>query len=64
MCGFDVQSEKDKLKVIEKIHTRGCIPTIQSIINNNIYTVGGVAIGIALSEVIYIDYQFISTNLI
>jgi len=54
MCGFDVQSEKDKLKVIEKIHTRGCIPTIQSIINNNIYTVGGVAIGIALSQLLVI----------
>ena len=72
MCGFNVQEEKDPTEVLQKINTRGCIPTIQvqllitlfiyelsyniapyfkALIENNLYTVGGVAIGIALSQV-------------
>ena len=51
MCGFGVQLEKDFGKVSQRIFTKGCIPTIQTKIENNLYTVGGVAIGIALSQV-------------
>lgn len=54
MCGFGVQLEKDKVEVIRRIFTRGCIPTIQTKIENNLYTVGGVAIGIALSQLLVI----------
>ena len=44
-----------------KINIRGCIPTIQTMIENNLYTVGGVAIGIALSQVnkFFMGYIFI-----
>jgi len=54
MCGFNVQEEKDPTEVLQKINTRGCIPTIQALIENNLYTVGGVAIGIALSQLLVI----------
>jgi len=53
MCGFEVQS-LPKVDVLEKINTEGCIPTIQALIENNLYTVGGVAIGIALSQLLVI----------
>lgn len=63
MCGFEVQSTvkekrenkaKDITEVMAKINTRGCIETIQGLIENNLYTVGGVAIGIALSQLLVI----------
>jgi len=63
MCGFEVQSTlrekkenraKDIGDVMSKINTRGCIETIQGLIENNLYTVGGVAIGIALSQLLVI----------
>jgi len=54
MCGFEVQSIKETTEVMKKINTRGCIPTIQGLIENNLYTVGGVAIGIALSQLLVI----------
>jgi len=63
MCGFEVQSTlrekkenraKDISDVMSKINTRGCIETIQGLIENNLYTVGGVAIGIALSQLLVI----------
>merc|ERR1740128_739842 len=54
MCGFEVQSLKDTSDVLMKINIRGCIPTIQTLIENNLYTVGGVAIGIALSQLLVI----------
>jgi len=54
MCGFEVQSLKDTSDVLMKINIRGCIPTIQNLIENNLYTVGGVAIGIALSQLLVI----------
>ena len=38
-------------EAVERINTRGCIETIEGLITNNLYTVGGVAIGIALSQV-------------
>lgn len=59
MCGFEVQSPpgvplKDTADVLEKINIRGCIPTIQTLIENNLYTVGGIAIAIALSQLLVI----------
>lgn len=54
MCGFEVQALKDTSDVLMKINIRGCIPTIQNLIENNLYTVGGVAIGIALSQLLVI----------
>eukprot|EP00092_Neocalanus_flemingeri_P024378 GFUD01026434.1.p1 GENE.GFUD01026434.1~~GFUD01026434.1.p1 ORF type:complete len:308 (-),score=55.20 GFUD01026434.1:709-1632(-) len=54
MCGFEVQSLKEEVDVLMKINMRGCIPTIQTLIENNLYTVGGVAIGIALSQLLVI----------
>jgi tetraspanin-33 len=63
MCGFEVQSTvkekqegraKDIADVMSKINTRGCIETIQGLIENNLYTVGGIAIGIALSQLLVI----------
>ena len=50
MCGFQVQELKEDV-AFEKVNTRGCLPTIQNLIEANLYTVGGVAIGIALSQV-------------
>ena len=43
---------------MRKIYIKGCIPTIQTLIENNLYTVGGVAIGIAMSQV-YIEYYLV-----
>ena len=37
--------------VMRRINTEGCIPTIQSMIERNLYPVGGGAIGVALSQV-------------
>jgi len=55
MCGFEVQEPgKDMAEVMESINIRGCIPTIQALIENNLYTVGGIAIGIALSQLLVI----------
>lgn len=63
MCGFQVRSSekekksgkgKDETEVMTRINTRGCIETIEGLINNNLYTVGGVAIGIALSQLLVI----------
>ena len=51
MCGFGVQEMKDPLEVINLINITGCIPTIQTLIENNLYTVVGVAIGVAVSQV-------------
>jgi len=54
MCGFEVQALQNFEEVAMKIYTKGCIPTITTMIQNNLYTVGGVAIGIALSQLLVI----------
>lgn len=54
MCGFGVQEMKDPLEVINLINITGCIPTIQTLIENNLYTVVGVAIGVAVSQLLVI----------
>lgn len=53
MCGFDVQ-RKSEADASEIIYTRGCLITMQDLITNNMYTVAGVAIGIALSQLLVI----------
>lgn len=54
MCGYQVQELVDIDEVMRKINTEGCIPAIQSMIERNLYPVGGVAIGIALSQLFVI----------
>jgi len=53
MCGFETQNLQEP-EAVERINTRGCIETIEGLITNNLYTVGGVAIGIALSQLLVI----------
>jgi len=53
MCGYGVQ-EMETLEVITKINIVGCIPTIKTLIENNLYTVVGAAIGIAVSQLLVI----------
>jgi len=53
MCGFEVQELRTEEALI-RVNTRGCIPTIQELIESNLYPVGGVAIGIALSQLLVI----------
>ena len=43
------------LQVLIKVNIKGCIPTIQTLIENNLYTVVGVAIGVAISQVADLD---------
>ena len=52
MCGYNVQALKDTAVVLEKINTRGCIPTIKNMIENNLHSVGGVAIGIVVCQLL------------
>ncbi|XP_023331843.1 tetraspanin-5-like [Eurytemora carolleeae] len=54
MCGFEVQEMKEVEDVVRKINTEGCIPAIQALIEGNLYPVGGIAIGIALSQLFVI----------
>ena len=49
MCGFDVQGKKTS-EVITKIYTRGCIASIQSYVESNLYVVGAIAFGVALAQ--------------
>jgi hypothetical protein len=62
MCGFGVQElcgDENNQRALRgrcaeaeaKIYTQGCIPKIQTLIENNLYTVVGVAIGVAVSQV-------------
>lgn len=53
MCGYGMQ-EKAKTEAIATINTEGCIPTIKTLIENNLYTVVGVSIGIAISQLLVI----------
>lgn len=54
MCGFQVQELKEIDDVMRKINIEGCIPAIQAFIERNLYTVGGIAIAIALSQLLVI----------
>jgi len=63
MCGFEVQyppqasrimQEEKEAEAVLKIHIQGCIPKIQTLIENNLYPVVGVAIGVAVSQLLVI----------
>jgi len=54
MCGFQVQDMHEVTEVARRINMEGCIPAINELIARNLYPVGGVAIGIALSQLFVI----------
>lgn len=54
MCGYQVQDLDAIDEVMRRIYIEGCIPAIQSMIERNLYPVGGAAIGIALSQLFVI----------
>lgn len=47
-----MQELKEIDDVMRKVNVEGCIPAIQAFIERNLYTVGGIAIAIALSQVL------------
>ena len=50
MCGFGVQEEKDQKNVVKKIHTIGCINRLQQYFESNLFTVGIVALCVAVTQ--------------
>ena len=46
-----ILQEEAEAEAVLKINTQGCIPRIQTLIENNLYPVVGVAIGVAVSQV-------------
>ena len=65
MCGFGVQEEKDQKNVVKKIHTIGCINRLQQYFESNLFTVGIVALCVAVTQLggknHYYFHSFIST---
>jgi len=53
MCGFGVQTLSDE-EIDKKIHRQGCIPRLQQYFEQNLYTVGGIALGVALAQLLVI----------
>lgn len=51
MCGFGVQ-ELSKVDALKKVHTVGCLQSIQRIVEGNLYVVGIVCIGVALAQLL------------
>merc|ERR1712079_942377 len=51
MCGFDIQSQVEK-EAGKKIYTKGCIPTIKGLLDNNLYLIGGITLGVALMQLL------------
>jgi len=54
MCGFQVQEKSIQDASVQGIYTRGCVSTIQELIESNLYPIGGIAIGILLSQLLVI----------
>ncbi len=50
MCGFGVQEEKKRDIVSKKIHTVGCINRLQQYFESNLFTVGIVALCVAVTQ--------------
>lgn len=50
MCGYTVQ-ELSVAEASKKIWTSGCIEIVRTWAERNLYTLAGVALGIALSQV-------------
>ena len=64
MCGFGVQEEKDQKNVVKKIHTIGCINRLQQYFESNLFTVGIVALCVAVTQLggkNHYFFSFIST---
>ena len=53
MCGFGVQELKD-VEVTTKINRTGCIQRIKGYVEANLYLVGGIALGVALAQLLVI----------
>ena len=51
MCGFGVQ-EMSKTSVITKIYTQGCIQRIQGYVEQNLFVLAGIALGVALMQLL------------
>jgi len=54
MCGFGVQELKDDKKIGARIYMTGCIPKLRQFFEQNLYTVGGIALGVALAQLLVI----------
>ena len=39
------------MQAARRVYTQGCVPTIKVWVENNLYLVGGVAVGVAISLV-------------
>jgi len=50
MCGFGVQELKDEKTVVKKVHTKGCIHKLQQYFEKNLFTVGIVALCVAVTQ--------------
>ena len=51
MCGFGVQEMKSS-EVASKIYRGGCIQSIQVYVEQNLTLVGGIALGVALAQLL------------
>ncbi|XP_048123587.1 tetraspanin-33 isoform X3 [Alosa alosa] len=60
MCGYEMQALKDD-KAGEVIHTSGCIDKLVNWIHSNLFLLGGIALGLAVPQLVGI---FLSQNLI
>ena len=50
MCGFGVQELKHQKDVVKKVHTKGCIHKLQQYFEKNLFTVGIVALCVAVTQ--------------
>jgi len=50
MCGFGVQELKKEEDVVKKVHTKGCIKRLQEYFEKNLFTVGIVALCVAVTQ--------------
>ncbi len=61
MCGFGVQ-EMSKTSVITKIYTQGCIQRIQGYVEQNLFVLAGIALGVALMQLLGENVFFTKKN--
>ncbi|XP_046689248.1 tetraspanin-33-like isoform X2 [Homalodisca vitripennis] len=53
MCGYGVQ-ESSVAEASKKVWTSGCIEVVRSWAERNLYTIAGIALGVALSQLFVI----------
>lgn len=53
MCGYGLQNLDDS-KVRNRIYTLGCIPKIQAFVEQHLFTIGGIALGVATTQLLVI----------